>query len=47
MESAEWKEIEEETPTGYLTKTELLIIEEEFSINQIIDWSKEIKKIIL
>ena len=33
MEAAEWKEVEGESPTGYLAEAEALSIEEEFNIN--------------
>ena len=46
MEIAEWEEIKGESPTGYLAETEFITIEEEFSIYQITDWSKEIEETI-
>ena len=34
MEAAEWEEVDEESPSGYLAEKELTTLEEEFNLNQ-------------
>ena len=46
MEVAEWKEVEGESPTGYLAETEPTGMEEEFNIYQMTDWSEKVEEII-
>ena len=46
MGTAEWEEIEGESPMGYLAETEPIEMEEEFNIYQMTNWSEEMEETI-
>ena len=46
MKAATWEEVDEKSFSRYLVEAETLIIEEEFNINQMIDWNDEEESII-
>ena len=46
MEVAEWEKIEGESPIGYLAGTKPMILEEEFNIYQMTDWSEKVEETV-